>query len=272
MARLSFCLIAIMARSFLLQAQDSQYVGSKVCFACHSDIYRSFLKTGMGRSMRLASDLTNGAVPESASVRAPDGQRVFEVAHDQAGWRQIETEAGVFRNEQKLAYVVGSGANGLTFLVRRGNYLLQAPLSFYSQTGKWDLSPGFEAADLGFNRPIAAQCISCHSGRPRPVTNHIGEFLDPPFQELAIGCESCHGPGESHVRTSGKKAGTIVNPEKLPARLAENICINCHQTGDTRVLQPGKTYQDFRPGQWLINTLAIFKIPSKTDAQRESDL
>ncbi len=91
------------------------------------------------------------------------------------------------------------------------------------------------------------------------MANHAGEFLDPPFREIAIGCESCHGPGELHVKTSGKKSGTIVNPAKLPARLAENICINCHQTGDTRVLQPGKTYQDFRPGQWLIDTVAILQ-------------
>ncbi|HEX4773003.1 MAG TPA: hypothetical protein VH351_19375 [Bryobacteraceae bacterium] len=273
MARLIFyfCLLGVMTRG-LAQAEDQQHVGSKTCFACHSSIYRSFLKTDMGRSMTLAGDLPNDGIPASAKIPAPDGKRVFEVAHDETGWTQTETQEGVFRNEQKLAYVVGSGANGRTFLVRRGNYLLQAPLSFYSNTGKWDLSPGFEGADLGFNRPIAAQCIWCHSGRPQPVTNHSGEFLEPPFQELAIGCESCHGPGGLHVRTAGKKVGAIVNPGKLPPRLAENICINCHQTGDTRVLQPGKGYQDFRPGQWLINTIAILKIPSKTDEQRASDL
>jgi hypothetical protein len=272
MARLSACVLALMLQGLHLYGGDPQYVGSKVCFGCHSDIYRSFMKTDMGRSMRLASDFKDHGIPESASILAPDGKRVFQVAHNETGWTQTEAEAGIFRNEQELAYVVGSGANGLTFLVHRGNYLFQAPLSFYSKAGKWDLSPGFEGADLAFNRPIAAQCVSCHSGRPQPVVNHAGEFLAPPFRELAIGCESCHGPGELHVKTSGKESGTIVNPTKLPARLAENICINCHQTGDTRVLQPGKTYQDFRPGQWLIDTVAILRVPSKKDERKAADL
>jgi predicted CXXCH cytochrome family protein len=37
--------------------------------------------------------------------------------------------------------------------------------------------------------------------------------------------------------------------------------MSCHQIGDARVLQPGKTYQDFRPGQPLEQTLAVFEIP-----------
>ena len=54
-----------------------------------------------------------------------------------------------------------------------------------------------------------------------------------------------------------------MNPARLAPRLAEQICMNCHQRGDARVLQPRKDYSDFRPGAWLNETLAIFKIPSK---------
>jgi hypothetical protein len=88
---------------------------------------------------------------------------------------------------------------------------------------------------------------------------------------MAIGCENCHGPGEAHAHDP-KRRGDIVNPAKLAPRLAENICMACHQTGDARVLQPGKTYQDFRPGQWLIDTVAILKIPAGSEEQREQDL
>src|SRR5205085_11594776 len=48
--------------------------------------------------------------------------------------------------------------------------------------------------------------------------------------------------------------------------------MNCHQGGDARVLQPGKSYLDFRPGQWLIETVAIFKIPPQPGEQKDSDL
>lgn len=264
-------LVLLAASSLAHPATDSAgYVGSKTCFGCHASIYRSFLKTDMGRSMRAADDIDPPAFPADATVPVGSSNRVLRVYHDQAGWHQSEAEPGVFSEEHTLEYAVGSGANGLTFLIRRGNYLFQAPLSFYSKPGKWDFSPGYEGADVGFTRAVPEACIVCHSGRARPVANRSGEYLDPPFAELAIGCENCHGPGEQHVKSSGH--GSIVNPAKLPNRLAEEICMNCHQRGDTRILQPGKTFTDFRPGEWLIDTLAIFKTPAGSGAQSNSDL
>ncbi|MGI9071610.1 MAG: cytochrome c3 family protein [Bryobacteraceae bacterium] len=274
MARLSSCIPALVALNSIAfgAIQQPRYVGSKVCFGCHADIYRSFLKTDMGHSMRPASELNLAGIPDNATIPISTDNRVLRVFHDDAGWHQSETEPNVFVDEHKLDYVVGSGANGLSFIVRRGNNLFQAPLSFYSKAGKWDLSPGYQYADYGFGRPIAEACILCHSGRPQPVEARTGEYLDPPFQELAIGCENCHGPGELHVKQQGKVLGSIINPAKLAPRLAESICMNCHQGGDARVLQPGKSYLDFRPGQWLIETVAIFKIPPKLGGQPDSDL
>jgi hypothetical protein len=274
MVKVVWGILAAMALSSVAfgTTQQPRYVGSKLCFACHADIYRSFLKTDMGRSMRLASELSPADIPADARVPIAGDTRVLRVFHDAAGWHQTEAEPNVFVDEHKLEYVVGSGANGLSFIVRRGNNLFQAPLSFYSKPGKWDISPGYQYGDYGFNRPVTEECMLCHSGRPQPVEARPGEYLDPPFRELAIGCENCHGPGEPHVKQQGKVVGSIVNPAKLAPRLAENICMSCHQGGDARVLQPGKSYLDFRPGQWLIDTVAIFKIPTKPGEQKDADL
>lgn len=262
-----------LALAFLaINVSTSGYVGSRVCFGCHAQIFREFTKTDMGRSMMPTSDLDNRNVPREATVPAPSGSHVLRVFRAADGWHQSESEPNVFVDDHKLEYAVGSGANGLSFIVSRGRYLFQAPLSFYSKTGKWDLSPGYQYADLGFSRPIAEQCVLCHSGRARPVEGHEGEYQQPPFEELAIGCENCHGPGEDHVKRIGRGGGSIVNPAKLPARLAEDICMNCHQRGDTRIAQPGKSLRDFRPGQWLIDTVAILKVPPKPGDAAESDL
>ena len=53
--------------------EKAQYVGSKVCFGCHPAIYRSFVKTDMGRSMRLANEIEH----RSAATPAPvcDGRK-----------------------------------------------------------------------------------------------------------------------------------------------------------------------------------------------------
>ncbi len=208
---------------------------------------------------------------------------VVEERHD--GFYQRETEATPsdkppFDNAHKLAYVIGSGVNGFSYLVRRGNHLVQAPVSFYMRQGEWGLSPGYEFAkrgeDYGFNRIIHAACLQCHAGRPLPAGSGEGLYEDPPFAEVAIGCENCHGPGWQHVdaRLAGREPASaeIVNPLELQPRLAENICMNCHQGGDARILKPGHGHFDFRPGEWLNETIAILKLPMDPGNPRESDL
>ncbi len=254
-----------------------KYIGSRACAGCHSKIYQDYSKTAMGLSMDQAGSARQRAsVPEAASVFSEKLNRHFEVSLKGEDLIQsdfeLDSEAReVFRASQKLDFVIGSGVNGYTYVVRRGDFLFEAPLSYYSRKKEWALSPGYELQDAGFNRPVAASCIACHSGRPNAVKDREGLFGNPPFQELAIGCENCHGPGGLHASARGA-ASAIVNPAKLPARLAEDICMNCHQGGDTRVLAPGKDYSDFRPGTPLRDTLAVFRIPLKKETATQSDL
>ena len=200
MARLSCCSFLpwlAITTGALAAPPTPHYVGSKACYGCHEQIYRSFTKTDMGRSMRPAADLDRASFPTEATVSVPGSNRTLRVVGDRTGWRQSESEPNVFVDEHQLDYAVGSGTNGVTFLVRRGNYLFEAPLSYYSKANKWDLSPGYEYGDYGFSRSAPEGCILCHSGRAEPVLDHPGAYRDPPFQELAIGCENCHGPGEA---------------------------------------------------------------------------
>jgi hypothetical protein len=177
-----------------------------------------------------------------------------------------------------MGWIIGTGENGFGALLRRGDYLFQAPLSHYTRAARWDLSPGYQNQDDGFNRVIQPGCIYCHSGRPQPIAGHDGSYRDPAFTQTSIGCENCHGPGAAHVEAMrrGKfdKNGSdsaIVNPERLSSQLADDICMSCHQAGDARVLQPGKTYQDFRPGEPLERTVAIFQIPPTRDNPPNED-
>lgn len=174
----------------------------------------------------------------------------------------------VYRDDRKISYIVGSGMNGLSGIVRRGDFLFEAPLSYYTEGKEWALSPGYDQGDFGFNRPIREPCIVCHSGRPQIDAANEAKFKDADFKELAIGCENCHGPGSIHVSErrravpfDGTFDRSIVNPAKLPPRLANDICMYCHEAGDARVLMPGKRYIDFRPGAPLAGTVAIFEVP-----------
>jgi predicted CXXCH cytochrome family protein len=254
-------------------AAGVRYVGSERCKLCHFAIYNTYSQTDMSHSTSLpARAIELGWLTTPIEFFNENTNRHYSLfARDS---KVYETEYGVdsegkeiFRHTEELAYIVGTGANGATPVVRRGNYLFQAPVSYYSGRKTWDLSPNYEMQDLGFSLPVSAECIACHAGRTQPVKGREGLYEDPPVVELGISCERCHGPGELHVKE--RMAGSalpsrmdtsIVNPGKLPSWLADNICMNCHE-GDNRTLQPHKAPGDFRPGTPLNDTAVILKAP-----------
>jgi len=260
---------------------EDSFVGSGACAECHRDIYKSFSRTAMGRSLVAVTTERVERLHLPASVFMKDVNQHLDVfSRDGKLFQsQNQTDADgkeIFRDTHQVDWIIGSGANGFGGLVQKGDYLFQAPLSFYSRPQMWALSPGYEFGNYGFNRPILAGCIACHSGRPMPASEGTGRFKRPPFFELAIGCENCHGPGAPHMTAvrSGKLGPaklSVVNPAALSPALADNICMFCHQTGDVRVLKPGRHYQDFRPGEPLDNTLSIFLVPPKPGAPPQSE-
>ena len=79
------------------------------------------------------------------------------------------------------------------------------------------------------------------------------------------GANSPIGKRSAHLNNS------IVNPARLTPYLADNICMACHQTGDARVLKPGKSYKDFRPGHPLDDTLSILMVPPTPESPPTAD-
>jgi Tfp pilus assembly protein PilF len=266
-----------------MRATQEGFVGSRACAPCHQSIFDQFAKTSMGRSMtRVTPELVRNVVTSGSSYDEKLSQH-FEVFAQQGKLLQSQYATGdrgseAFRETHEIKWIMGSGTNGFAGLTTNGSYLFQAPLSFYSRIGAWGLSPGYEFGNYGFNRPILSGCVACHSGHPLAARTGNGRFEDPAFQELAIGCENCHGPGGSHIQAmTGKETVgpgghvSIVNPARLKPALADNICMFCHQTGDVRVLKPDKDYRDFRPGQPLDDTLSIFLVPPKRESPPPSD-
>jgi hypothetical protein len=275
-------------RHYLNSQPSVGYVGSKACAACHAEIYHEYVQTAMARSMTAitaADDAAQNALfPAPATVRSKKLHRDFEAFRQDGGFYQSEYELDengneVFRDTEQIAYIIGAGQNAMGYIVQKGNYLFEAPLSYYMRFHTWDLSPGYDSGDYGFLRSVPEACIICHSGRARPVFGRSGLYQIPAFEELAIGCENCHGPGQLHVAERLKGAPlrgsvdvSIVNPARLPGWLADNICMLCHQAGDTRILQPGKRYSDFRPGRPLDRTVAIFAVPFTPSSPPRSPL
>ena len=169
----------------------------------------------------------------------------------------------IYKRIETIRYIIGSGQHTNSHFWVDGNTLYQAPLTYYTQEGKWDLPPGYESVNTRFQRKIDLECMSCHNAMPQLKSGSVNAFETLP---LGIDCERCHGPGELHVRE--KQAGqlvdtrkeadySIVNPKRLPWSLQVDICQRCHLQGNN-VLKPGKNFDDFRPGMRLSDVFEVY--------------
>jgi predicted CXXCH cytochrome family protein len=156
-----------------------------------------------------------------------------------------------FAAQFPVKYQIGGGMLGGTFLVQVRNHLFESPVSWFNGYG-WDVSPGYaEKNFIGFDRAVTQPCLFCHVNRAR-FDDRDGRHLV--SKELhPIGCERCHGPGEEHSRHP--TPNNIVNPAKLEGAVRDSVCEQCHLEGADRVLNPGRNWNDFRPGE---RTEAVF--------------
>lgn len=244
-----------------------QYVGIETCKGCHSDKHSTFVHTGMGQSFGLATAQKSAAQFDQPAVYDPkrdfyywpywagDSLRILEF--------RLKGRDTVFKRVETIRYIIGSGQHTNSHFWVDGNTLYQAPLTYYTQEGKWDLPPGYETQNTRFQRKIDLECMSCHNAMPTLKAGSVNAFETLP---QGIDCERCHGPGELHVRE--KQAGllvdtrkeadySIVNPKRLPWSLQVDICQRCHLQGNN-VLKPGKNFDDFRPGMRLSDVFEVY--------------
>jgi hypothetical protein len=255
-----------------------RFVGSEACAPCHQKIYDEYLRTPHGQAATLPSqrpelrDLPAAGI----SICEQDPPHCYKVFRENGEYYMSGFEPGpngteLSKETEKIAFALGEPMAGVGYGIRRGNYLFEAPLSYYAgnqdQYPKgWGLSPGYQKDPLGFSRPLLGACMYCHVGRELVVDDANNLYKNSPIAELKVGCENCHGPGGLHVdeqqeqlKVSGKVDSSIVNPAYLSPRLSDDMCMYCHEFGEARVPQPGKKYEDFLPGTPLLNTMAIFK-------------
>jgi tetratricopeptide (TPR) repeat protein len=157
--------------------------------------------------------------------------------------------------EYPVAYAVGAGKVGYSYLISIPPYLFQSPVSYYSQTEAWDVTPGYEPERvLDFTHPITTGCVFCHAGRMNLYSGSDDRFADPAL--TPISCERCHGAPEAHLKNPVR--GSILNPAKLRPTARDSVCEQCHLEGEVRILNPGQHWQDFEAGEELESVFATY--------------
>jgi tetratricopeptide (TPR) repeat protein len=236
---------------------EVKYVGDAACVRCHAESARTFREHPMGRSLAPIGEdsAKNGEAGTGRPLFERQGLQYSVLHRDGRVFHQEMRRDSqgriVAQNEAEVQFVLGSGRQGLAYLIERDGFLFQSPLTWYSRKERWDLSPGFEVVNHHFDRPIQPNCLYCHANRAESYSGPVNQYRPPIFQGHAVGCERCHGPGELHVTQPTMVDGkdlTIVNPADLAPALRDGVCAQCHLAGHRRVLRVGRRNEDYRPG------------------------
>ena len=248
----------------------SDFVGSATCAECHPGIAETFARHPMARTMQPIGEVepieafgegkdrfTVGG--RTYRVERRDGEVIHhEIMHDDDGKL-------IYDQAESVQFVIGGGVKGRGYVLQRQGLLFESPITWYSQTSNWGLSPGYPPEEhYRFQRRLGADCLACHSGRTAPAIGKDRYVAEKPFHEASIGCERCHGPGGRHSELYRSSRGDrhedplIVNPASLADQQQDDICNQCHLEGKLRVLKKGVEFSDFRPGELLGKTWTVY--------------
>ncbi|MGB1925526.1 MAG: cytochrome c3 family protein [Rubripirellula sp.] len=243
-------------------AKDVAYIGSTACKECHREQHQSWLQTTHSRSMEKA--LPTNLQKKGSFYHSASNSRYEVYLRDQ---QLIHRETQLDHSGQPLAttehpilYTIGSGTHGKGYVYKENDVFGQSPISWYQETGEWQMSPGYDMPfHPGFGRKLNRECFFCHVGQIDRQDDNPNAFT---IVEEVIGCERCHGPGQLHAERhkglaltnlppSTEHDPTIANPATLPRELSEAICQQCHLQSAGKASRSGKDEWDFRPGQRL---------------------
>jgi len=231
------------------------------CASCHAEVAQQYRANGMARTFARA--VPAGEV--EASVRHAASGQVFQafVKDGQVTQQRWPDDAPSRTLERPASYTIGSGNHARSYLFAEPDgTLTQLPLSWYTQGKYWAMSPGYDRAKhAGFSRQIEPGCLFCHNSYPKKAPKFGAVTRYEPDLAQGIGCERCHGEGDRHA--AAPAAGNIVNPAKLPADRALDVCMQCHLETTSAKLphalrRYGREVYSFRPGERLSSYLVQF--------------
>lgn len=214
-----------------------EYVSSSACRSCHpsehASWHRSYHRTmtqrpGPDTVVGDFSDQLVTARGENIRLRRTGDDFFFETLGADGTARQKRVALTTGSHHQQIYWTENE----------KGNAMAPLPLVFLREDQRW-----VSVMDIFINDPAMPPwklpswnliCIRCHATGAEP---RMG--IDTRVAELGISCEACHGPGAQHIRLNrapwrryslyGDRADpTIVNPARVAAPVASEICGACH--------------------------------------------
>ncbi len=256
-----FCVLPAIVSEGL--AEEAGYLGSERCAACHAEAFDAWEDSHHAWALseaveaRVLGDFDDARLSHAGATHRffRDGGRYFV---------EIEERDGS-RDRHEILYSVGVDPLQQYLIELPGGRLQVLDIAWDSRDEAWfPLFPDHHAAPgdgLHWSGPYKswqAQCAVCHqTGLVKGYQPRDGSYRSS-WQELSVGCESCHGPGETHVAWA--EAGALgdapawsgVEPlsyldRKARAEAEIDLCGGCHsrrQALDPDSPPPGSGYHD----------------------------
>ena len=214
--------------------------GDSACLSCHRD-KASFEGTAHRLTSRQPSRETiAGSFATGENVLLTSNALLhFRMHADSAGFYEtavVGKARDTTSRTERIAYVVGSGRKGQSFVYWAGDSLFQLPVSYWKSLGRWINSPGsaYQDGTANFERAVAPRCLECHATwiESVPDLGAVNRFR-PGSAILGITCERCHAAGQEHVRLERSvlravRGPAIVNPARLSRERQMEACGQCH--------------------------------------------
>ena len=215
-------------------ASDVLYVGNDACKTCHSNEYKMHHGSFHDTTMRHATPTDLGIFLPPKGVIPLAGYRLGQ-SGDALAIQRNSPDSPVAQS-QILDMVLGSGKLGMTYVsCTKDDGLMEIGMSYFPPYKLWEVTPGQEvhlATDKPFGRDHlksdARMCITCHS----TLLPTEGNGVEPEAKFFGVGCESCHGPGKSHVESMslGKpETAPMAKLGKLTPTKLNELCGKCHR-------------------------------------------
>ncbi|HVJ13785.1 MAG TPA: multiheme c-type cytochrome [Polyangiaceae bacterium] len=270
------------------QRARAGYVSSRACQSCHPGEYASWHRSFHRTMTQLATPETVLAPLERARVTV-DGRAIELERRGEEIWATLpdpdEPPASAPLVKRQVLMTTGSH-HYQAFWVRgrRGNELRLLPAvyllreqRFIPRRDAFLQPPSAHARAVRWN----SNCVQCHSVAGRPQHDESSDRFDTEAVELGIACEACHGPGEAHLarhknplerwssRFDDAADETIVQPGRLGAERASEVCAQCHAyflpKDEERWWQSGFS-ELYRPGQALASSRLLLSYEQHRDA------
>ena len=222
--------------------QESTYVGSSSCKSCHAQAYDDWKLSDHFLAMQPANDSSVLGDFNNTTFIA-DG--VTNTFFKKDGKFFINTQGDDGQNhDYEVLYTFGYFPLQQYLIAFPGGRMQSARVSWDSRDKKWFHQYAGQKVHYddwlhwtGNSQNWNTMCASCHSTDLQKNYDFTTDTYNTTWKEINVSCESCHGPGSSHIdyvnSKQYQKGNRIANSglwygRDTVSQLQLNTCAACH--------------------------------------------